>query len=300
MPGPLLGPLRQQPALKELAQSKRFNCPRPHTFCAVEGEAGGACFKCLSRQDLHMGNRKSILIVEDERDLADMLAINLQRAGYVPRVVHSGRQALAVISADRPDLIILDLMLPELSGTEIARRVRAEPKTAGIPIIMVTAKTGELDQLTGLSIGADDYVTKPFSVKVLLARIEAVLRRATPGDAANRLQLGPLDIDLATHEARCHEQPMKLTLTEFRLLAALVQAQGRVLSRAVLMTRAMGPGVTVTERTIDVHITSIRKKLGPAAGLIRTVRGVGYRATTEGDGDAEDDQAAALLTSGLK
>lgn len=237
-----------------------------------------------------MTTRKSILIAEDERDLADLVALNLKRAGYATRVAPTGRAALAAIANETPDLIILDLMMPELSGTEVASRVRSDPKTSHIPIIMVTAKADEVDQLTGLSIGADDYVTKPFSMKVLLARIAAVLRRTEPSTTTTgHPTLGPLEVNLDTHEIRCDGEVMKLTLTEFRLLAALVQANGRVLSRALLMSKAMGPGVMVTERTIDVHITSIRKKMGEWAAILRTVRGVGYRAALTddaGDGDA--------------
>lgn len=229
-----------------------------------------------------MASRKHILIVEDERDLADLIAYNLEKAGYATSVANAGRRALEVVEQTPPDLIILDLMLPELSGTEIATRLRAAPRSASIPIIMLTAKTSEAEQLTGLALGADDYITKPCSMKVLVARVAAVLRRSesTPKpDSA--LRLGPITVDLTTHEAQVNAQTLKLTLTEFRLLASLLQAGGRVLSRAALMSKAMGPGVTVTERTIDVHITAIRKKLGPAGSMIRTVRGVGYRATAE-------------------
>ncbi|MGD9790196.1 MAG: response regulator [Phycisphaerales bacterium] len=229
-----------------------------------------------------MASRKHILIVEDERDLADLIAYNLEKAGYATSVANAGRRALEIVEQTPPDLIILDLMLPELSGTEIATRLRSTPRSASIPIIMLTAKTSEAEQLTGLALGADDYITKPCSMKVLAARVAAVLRRSesTPKpDSA--LRLGPISVDLTTHEAQVNAQTLKLTLTEFRLLASLLQAGGRVLSRAALMSKAMGPGVTVTERTIDVHITAIRKKLGASGSMIRTVRGVGYRATAE-------------------
>ena len=147
---------------------------------------------------------------------------------------------------------------------------------------MLTAKAEEVDQLVGLTVGADDYITKPFSVKVLVARIEAVLRRSNKSWSDQKaLTLGPIEVNLETHEVMVDAQPVKLTLTEFRILASLVQAAGRVLSRSVLMSKAMGPGVTVTDRTIDVHVTAIRKKLEGHAGIIKTVRGVGYRATLE-------------------
>lgn len=241
-----------------------------------------------------MSAGKNILIAEDERDLAELVSLNLKRAGYDTRIAPNGRAALAAIAAEMPDLLVLDLMMPELSGTEVASRLRSDPKTSHIPIVMLTAKAEEIDQLVGLRVGADDYITKPFSMKVLQARIEAVLRRTAQAPGANDLpRLGPIEVNLETHEIRCDGELMKLTLTEFRLLASLVQASGRVLSRATLMSKAMGPGVMVTERTIDVHITSIRKKLGMAAHLIRTVRGVGYRASLSDDGDEETTAGAS-------
>jgi len=237
-----------------------------------------------------MAQRKHVLVVDDERDLVELLVYNLRRAGYETSAAHSGRAALEAVSSQHPDLILLDVMLPELSGTEVASRVRSNPQTARTPIIMLTAKGEEIDQIIGLTVGADDYIAKPFSMKVVLARVEAVLRRT--GRAApeqHLVELGPVQINTETHEAFVDGEPLKLTLTEFRLLSSLIAAGGRVLSRAVLMARAMGPGVTVTERTIDVHVTSIRKKLGGRAALLKTVRGVGYRASTDADeADADD------------
>jgi two-component system phosphate regulon response regulator PhoB len=223
-----------------------------------------------------------VLIVDDERDIVELLAYNLQRAGFETAAAFTGRQALEAVASHAPDLIVLDVMLPEISGTEVASRIRTNPATSHIPILMLTAKTEEVDQIVGLTVGADDYVTKPFSVKVVLARIDAVLRRSGKTAADTRtISLGPVEVDPEMHHVTVAGQPVKLTLTEFRLLAALAQGKGRVLSRHVLMSKAMGPGVTVTERTIDVHVTSIRKKLGEHAWMIKTVRGVGYRATTE-------------------
>ena len=232
----------------------------------------------LTAQPSPMTPSKHILVVDDERDLAELLVYNLKRAGYAVAAAFNGRAALESISNRAPDLILLDVMLPELSGTEVASRVRSNPQTAGIPIIMLTAKGEEVDQIVGLTVGADDYVAKPFSMKVLLARIEAVMRRtARAGENTAQLSMGGLRINTETHEAFVHGEAVKLTLTEFRLLASLVQAGGRVLNRQMLMARAMGAGVTVTERTIDVHMTAIRKKIGPCAALIKTVRGVGYQ-----------------------
>lgn len=233
-----------------------------------------------------MNEHKNILIVDDERDLVELLTINLQKAGYQTSSALNGRQALASLDASPPDLVLLDLMLPELSGIEVARRIRTNPQTAEIPIIMLTAKGAEADQLAGLTMGADDYVPKPFSMRVLLARIEAVLRRtAKPAGSSKVFSLGTIVLNTDTHLATVDNVPVKLTLTEFRLLCALIQASGRILSRAVLMQRAMGPGVTVTERTIDVHVTSIRKKLGVHAAKVKTVRGVGYRMVDADDAD---------------
>jgi len=235
---------------------------------------------------------KHVLVVDDEKDLAELLVYNLRRVGYRTSVAHSGRQALEVLATGLPDLVLLDVMLPELSGTEVASRIRSNPLTAATPIVMLTAKGEEVDEIVGLTVGADDYISKPFSMKVLLARVEAVLRRTSrSGDSARLVSLGGVEINVETHEAFVDGELMKLTLTEFRLLSALVQTSERVLSRSSLMARAMGPGVTVTERTIDVHMTAIRRKLGARAGMIKTVRGVGYRATPESD-DADTETFA--------
>lgn len=238
---------------------------------------------------------RRILIVDDETDLAELLAYNLSAAGYETRVAHNGRAALAAVDDFRPHLIVLDVMMPELSGLEVAKRLRADHRTRTTPILMLTARAEETDELRGLSAGADDFVAKPFSMKVLEARIEAVLRRASEAkaDAGNVLTFGPIAIDTDTHEVTLEGALMHLTVTEFRLLLALVEAAGRVLSRQTLINRAMGPGVTVTERTIDVHVTSIRKKLGRHAGRIRTVRGVGYRIVEPDAEEASVDPSSA-------
>ena len=230
-----------------------------------------------------MNQAKHILIVEDERDLSEVIAFNLQKAGYRTSAIFDGRQALDSALTKSFDLIVLDIMLPGMSGTDIAARLRSNPATAHTPIIMVTAKSEEVDQLVGLAVGADDYLTKPFSPKVLLARIEAVLRRSGAGTSSESrvLSLGKIIVNLDTHEATVDGESVKLTLTEFRLLACLLAERGRVLSRAVLISRAIGPGITVTERTINVHLTALRKKLGTQANFLQTVRGVGYRAVEE-------------------
>jgi DNA-binding response OmpR family regulator len=230
------------------------------------------------------GSRKAkrrVLVVDDERDIAETILYNLGRNGYEGLVAYNGSEALEIAQRERPDLVVLDLMLPGIDGTEVARRLKGDPRTSDIPIVMLTAKGEETDVVVGLTLGADDYVTKPFSMKVLLARIGTVLRRVDqageqPADSA-MLKAGPLTIDTSRHEVVVNGESVKLTLTEFRLLAALVGARGRVLTRDQLMDRAMGTDVFVTDRAIDVHVTAIRKKLGAANWLIHTVRGVGYR-----------------------
>jgi DNA-binding response OmpR family regulator len=230
--------------------------------------------------DARKGKRR-VLVVDDERDIAETILYNLGRNGYDTLVAYNGNDALDLAQRERPDLVVLDLMLPGIDGTEVARRLKGDPRTSDIPIVMLTAKGEETDVVVGLTIGADDYVTKPFSMKVLLARIVTVLRRRDqagdqPADGAV-LKAGPLTIDGSRHEVAVHGETVKLTLTEFKLLAALVGARGRVLTRDQLMDKAMGTDVFVTDRAIDVHVTAIRKKLGSASWLVHTVRGVGYR-----------------------
>jgi len=225
--------------------------------------------------------RRRVLVVDDEKDIVELVAYNLGRNGYETLVAYNGNEALNIARRELPDLIILDLMLPGIDGTEVARRLKADSATAGIPIVMLTAKGEETDVVVGLTLGADDYVTKPFSMKVLLARVASVLRRAEPAaadaDEGGVLKAGPLSIDTQKHEVALDGEPIQLTLTEFKLLTAMVNSRGRVLTRDQLMDKAMGTDVMVTDRAIDVHITSIRKKLGKDNWLVNTVRGVGYR-----------------------
>lgn len=236
--------------------------------------------------------KRRVLVVDDEKDLVDLISYNLTRAGYDVLTAYEGKDALELAQRETPDLIVLDLMLPGLDGTEVARRLKGDPRTAGIAIVMLTAKGEETDVVVGLTIGADDYVTKPFSMKILLARINTVLRRGapaeagTPGEGVAVLRAGPLLIDMSKHEVTVEGEPVRLTLTEFRLLSALVSARGRVLTRDQLMDKAMGTDVFVTDRAIDVHVTAIRRKLGAANWLVYTVRGVGYR-LLESPGDEE-------------
>lgn len=237
-----------------------------------------------------MGVKKTILVVDDEKDLVDLLSYNLQRAGYATLTAGDGIAALEAAREKKPDLVLLDVMMPRLDGMEVTRRLKGTPQTSAIPVVILTAKGEETDIVVGLTLGADDYVTKPFSVKVLLARVASVLRRNEPAASTgmpdeatspNTLTAGPLTIDPNRHEVSVNGEVIKLTLTEFKLLAALVGAKGRVLTRNKLMDKAMGEGITVTDRAIDVHVTAIRKKLGDANWLVHTVRGVGYRLQEE-------------------
>jgi len=227
-------------------------------------------------------NKRTILVVDDERDLVDLISYNLTRHGFGVLTALDGNDAIDVATRELPDLICLDLMMPGLDGIEVARRLKSDPRTNQIPIVMLTAKGEETDVVVGLTLGADDYVTKPFSMKILLARLSSVLRRAEQGASAESteagiLKAGPLTIDTSKHEVSVNGEPARLTLTEFKLLTALVNARGRVLTRDQLMDKAMGSDVFVTDRAIDVHVTAIRKKLGVANWLVHTVRGVGYR-----------------------
>ena len=226
--------------------------------------------------------KKRIVIVEDERDMADLVAMQLGREHYEVSVAHDGTTALRTVRANPPDLVLLDIMLPGLSGTDVLRELRNDPRTAGVPVIMLTAKSEESDIVVGLHLGADDYVTKPFNMSVLSARIAAVLRRSE-STALDKgvLTAGPIHINQDTHSVEVNGEPVTLTLTEFRLLVALVSAGGRVLSRNQLMDRAIGPDAVVTDRTIDVHFAALRRKLGAARTYIQTVRGLGYKLATD-------------------
>ncbi len=224
-----------------------------------------------------MPTGKSILVIEDSVDLAELLCFNLEREGYTCKSMTEGPAALDTIQRHPPDLIILDRMLPGKSGDEIIAELKRDPHTSAIPVIMLTAKVEESDELVGFALGADDYITKPFSMKLLLARVAAILRRAEAVDLQpGVLTAGPIRLDAGRHELTVHEKSVTVTATEFRLLRVLMSANGRVLSRDQLIDNTMGKGVAVTDRTIDVHVTSLRKKLGEASDWIQTIRGVGY------------------------
>jgi len=222
--------------------------------------------------------KAQILIVEDDRSLAEVLEYNLRQDGYQTLVANDGQDGLRQARLKVPDLIVLDLMLPLVDGLEICRRLRADPVTRGILVLMLTAKSEETDQVVGFSVGTDDYVAKPFSVKVLLERIRALLRRREGlQEAGNVIVSQGVMIDRERHRVTIEEKPLDLTPSEFGLFEALVRHPGRVFSRAELIDAALGRDSLVLERTIDVHIRSLRKKLGPHAVLVETVRGIGYR-----------------------
>ncbi len=221
--------------------------------------------------------KERILVIEDEPSLTDVLGYNLGREGYEVAVAHEGREGLRKAQTLLPGLIVLDLMLPGLGGLEICRELKASSQTASIPVLMLTAKAEETDQVVGFAMGAEDYVTKPFSVKVLLQRIKALLRRAaTPEPAGTVLKGGGIHIDKRRHRVTVEGEPVALTPTEFRLLETLLRQPERAFTRHDLMEAAISDAL-VLERTIDVHIKSLRRKLGDAGEQIETVRGVGYR-----------------------
>ncbi len=222
--------------------------------------------------------KSRIHIVEDDASLAEVLDYNLRQEGYEIQVSRDGQQGLRKIRQQPPDLVVLDLMLPLIDGLEVCRQLRNEPATQNMLVLMLTARSEESDQLVGFSVGADDYVTKPFSVKVLLQRINALLRRRDQdkGDRDVLVSQGIM-IDRRRHRATVGDRPLDLTPSEFELLAALVRQPGRAFSRAELIDVALGDDAIVLERTIDVHIRALRKKLEAHAELIQTVRGIGYR-----------------------
>ena len=225
-------------------------------------------------------SKPKVLVIEDERALVEVLSYNLEREGFEVFVAHDGQDGLRQAQIKLPDLIVLDLMLPVKGGLEVCREIRQGARTREIPIIMVTAKAEETDQLVGFATGADDYVTKPYSIKVLVQRIKKELRRRQLQDepsSAMVFESQGVVIDRHRHRALYQGEELILTPTEFRLLESLLRQAGRAFTRHELMDSAIGEDAVVLERTIDVHVKSLRKKLGEAADLIETVRGVGYR-----------------------
>lgn len=226
---------------------------------------------------------KNILIVDDEAPIREMIAVALEMAGYDCQEAENAQQAHAMIVDRKPDLILLDWMLPGMSGVEFAKRLRSEERTRSIPLIMLTARGEEQDKVAGLEAGADDYVTKPFSPRELVARIKAVLRRRAPETTEDAVEIGGLRLDPATHRLAANGNPVNLGPTEFRLLHFLMTHPERVHSRAQLLDQVWGDHVFVEERTVDVHIRRLRSALEPSNhdGLVQTVRGSGYRFSTQ-------------------
>ena len=217
-----------------------------------------------------------ILVVEDESDLALLLTYNLEAEGYVAEAVERGDEAELRLVEAPPDLVILDWMLPGVSGLEICRRLRAREATKTLPVIMLTARGEEVERVRGLSVGADDYVVKPFSLPELMARVRAILRRSKPELIATILKAGDIELDRETHRIRRSGRELHLGPTEFRLLEFFMQSPGRVFSRAQLLDAVWGRDVFVDERTVDVHVGRLRRALGRGRDPIRTVRGSGY------------------------
>ncbi|NIA07031.1 MAG: response regulator [Actinobacteria bacterium] len=223
---------------------------------------------------------EKVIVIEDEADILEVIEHNLAREGYRVLSARDGQEGLRLIKKEGPDLVLLDLMLPGLDGIEVCRKLKEYPITRSIPIIMVTAKGEQSDIVLGLGIGADDYVTKPFSPRELMGRVKAVLRRGPLKEdrgAGERIVRHKVVIDAGRHEVRVGAKPVALTATEFRLLHFLASHPGRVFTRDQLLNRTIGEAVIVVDRNIDVHIRAIRRKLGSYQHLIETIRGVGYR-----------------------
>ena len=248
----------------------RHSVPLGHELCYKRWQAGAH----------YRMDKTTILIIEDDPDIVELLQYNLEREGFAVLAAAEGEAGLTVAMERQPALVLLDLMLPGVDGLEVCRRLKQEAVTRALPVIMLTAKGDETDIVLGLGLGADDYVTKPFSPKQLIARIRAVLRRGPVRDTAETpecIQHGPLLVDSSRHEVRVDGQPVALTLSEFRLLQALVGNPGRVFTRDQLLDRITKGESVIIDRNVDVHVRAIRRKLGDHGGLIVTVRGVGYK-----------------------
>jgi len=218
-----------------------------------------------------------VLIVDDERDLASLVEFNLQQAGFETAVALTGARALELAAFRVPDAVLLDLMLPDISGKEVCRQLRADQRTRAVPVVMLTARGEEQDRVEGFESGADDYVSKPFSPRELVLRLKAILRRAAPAAASARMKLGLVSLDTGTHRAWVGDEALELTALEFRLLQHFITQPGRVQSRERLLAEVWGIASPLETRTVDTHVMRLRDKLGPAREAIETVRGVGYR-----------------------
>jgi two-component system phosphate regulon response regulator PhoB len=230
-------------------------------------------------------SKRTVLAIDDEKDLIELVRYNLEKEGFQVKGARDGETGLALAMQERPDVVLVDLMLPGIDGLEVCRRLRSDSRTAGIPLIMLTAKTGESDRVVGLELGADDYVTKPFSTRELVARVRALLRRSGGRqETSAKIRRGDLHIDLDRREVMCGDAPVVLTATEFRLLHFLAGHPGRVFTRGELIDNVLGRDVAVLDRTVDVHVMALRRKLGLRGPWIETVRGFGYRFREEEEG----------------
>lgn len=221
--------------------------------------------------------RGKVLIVEDDRDIVELLKFNLREEGYETLEAHNGREGLAMAMRSQPELIILDIMLPKMDGFEVCRELKAEKLTTDIPIIILSARSQETDKVVGLELGADDYVTKPFSPRELIARVRAILRRNRPSHNTPKIHHGLLILDSMKHKVTVEGQEIDLTTTEFRLLEYMAGKPGQVLSRDRILDTISGDDAIVCDRTVDAHVKSLRRKLGSCKDYIETVRGIGYR-----------------------
>jgi two-component system, OmpR family, phosphate regulon response regulator PhoB len=225
-----------------------------------------------------MTPRGHVLIVDDERDLVRLVEFNLQQAGYETASAYTGEEALQRVRQRLPDLVVLDLMLPDIPGTEVCRQIKASPRTRNVPVLMLTARTDEVDRVVGFEVGADDFVTKPFSVRELVLRIRAILRRGPGAPAGDvRDEVGPIRIDPEAHRAYVEGDEVVLTALEFKLLTTFMSRLGRVQTRETLLQDVWGMTSDLQTRTVDTHVKRLREKLGTGRDLIETVRGIGYR-----------------------
>lgn len=227
---------------------------------------------------------KTVLIVDDEKDIRDLLAYNLSKEGFAVLTAADGNEALKMLGDHPIAVVVLDIMMPGLDGYEVCKRIRADKKTSGIPVLFLTAKSAEVDQIVGLELGADDYIQKPVSPRVLIARVKSVLRRSSESTpklddepADEKVQIGELEIDRGTYRVKVGGKEIFFPRKEFELLFYLVKNPGRIFSREVLLNKIWGDGAYVVERTVDVHIFKVREKLGKMGERIETVKGVGYR-----------------------
>ncbi len=229
--------------------------------------------------------KDNILVVDDEEDILNLLEYNLRKSGFSTILAKDGPEAIELAARKAPVLIILDIMLPNMEGTEVLRRLKANAATSAIPVIMLTAKGEEVDKIVGFELGAEDYITKPFSPRELILRVRAVLKRSSNGEKPGGdkvVSFNGLSIDYARHRVTVDGSEVVLSSTEFKLLTSLIDAKGRVLARDTILDRAWGRDCFVTPRTVDTHVRRLRAKLGSAGAYIETVRGVGYRFTEKG------------------